>query len=79
LHYHRPKTQDSAALNTPSPSLDTLQHLRQQDPEFAASEGTAFDTVVTAFLSLVEDMQRVIVQYVADTVRTRCRKYKKEK
>ena len=42
-------------------------------------EGTAFDTVVAAFLSLVEDMQRVIVQYVADTVRTRCRKYKKEK
>ena len=65
------------------PQADTnIEHfklLRRQDPDFAVSEGNAFDAVLGPYSTLVQDMETNLIQFIADTTRTKCRKFKKEK
>ena len=87
LYYHSKGTQSlkdndrdgTSQPLSPLPDIDTLCVLRQQDPEFASSEGAAFDTVIEVFSSLARDMEATLEQRVISTVQAKCKKYKKEK
>lgn len=64
---------------SPPPDIDSLCILRRQDPEFASSEGAAFDTVIAVFSSLASDIETALEQHVVGTVKAKCKNYSKEK
>lgn len=74
LHYHT--QEEGGAARAP---LNTVQLLRRQDPDYAASEGSAFSVVTEAFSSLVERLRERVVGAVMDSLRGKTNKYKKEK
>ena len=57
----------------------SIQFLREQDKEFASLLGTAFDSVIEAFTSLVKEMESSLVQFLSNSVKTKCYGYKQEK
>ena len=59
--------------------VKSIQALRERDREFASLLGTAFDSVIEAFMSLVKEMEASLVQFVVNSVRSKCYNFKQEK
>ena len=57
----------------------SIQLLRQRDEEFASLLGTAFDSVIEAFTSLVREMGESLVQFIVNSTKSHCYSYKQEK
>ena len=59
--------------------VEALQQLRKTDTEFRREEGSVFETAVSAFSSLVEDMEGKIVAELMGKAKVACRKYRAER
>ena len=59
--------------------IKSIQVLRQQDEEYASLLGTVFDSVIEAFTSLVKDMEGSLVQFIVNSVKSKCYSFKQEK
>ena len=73
---------DDSQTFSEMPSLSvtkSIQILRQQDEEYASLLGTVFDSVIEAFTSLVRDMESSLVQFIVNSVSSRCYGFKQEK
>ncbi len=69
---------DLSASNARS-RVKSIHVLRQQDEEYASLLGTVFDSVIEAFTSLVRDMERSLVQFIVNSVKSKCYSFKQEK
>ena len=73
------KTPDLSSLSNTHSRVKSIHILRQQDEEYASLLGTVFDSVIEAFTSLVRDMEGSLVQFIINSVKSKCYSYKQEK
>ena len=72
-------TPDLSTSNAHKSRVKSIQILRQQDEEYASLLGTVFDSVIEAFTSLVRDMENSLIQFIVNSVKSKCYCFKQEK
>ena len=79
LYYSKQSHCDGdGGVSIPMP-LQQVQELRDYDPQYKKEEGSVFEPAVSAFLSLLQDMERRVVGNVLEHAKVQSQKYKAEK
>lgn len=62
-----------------SQPVQALQQVRKTDPEYCREEGSIFEAVVTAFSSLIDELQQRMVGEIIEQAKLHCHKYRAER